>query len=53
MVVLGLILIVIGLLVAGFHVLFTIGVILLIVGLILKLRSHRRHPPPVVLIPRR
>lgn len=36
MIVLGLILLLIGLLVAGAHILFTIGIILLLVGLVLN-----------------
>lgn len=36
MVALGLILLIIGLLVAGLHVLFTVGLILLLVGLVLN-----------------
>lgn len=50
MIVLGLVLLLIGLLVAGFHVLFTIGLIILIVGLVLAVAGNtgyqvggRRH----------
>jgi hypothetical protein len=37
MIVLGLILLIIGLLVAGLHVLFVIGLILLVIGVVLAL----------------
>lgn len=43
MIVLGLILLIVGLLVAGLHVLFTIGIILLVIGLVLALAGAGGH----------
>lgn len=37
MIVLGVILLVLGLLVAGLHILFTLGIILIVVGVLLEL----------------
>lgn len=43
-VVLGIILIIIGLLVGGLHILFTIGVIVAVIGLVLLLIGSTGHP---------
>ena len=43
MIILGLVLLVVGLLVAGLHILFTIGIVILIVGLALALLGGTGH----------
>ena len=44
MIVLGILLLVVGLLVAGLHILFTLGIVLIIIGVILELSGGLGYP---------